>query len=51
MIPYFGPFIGMIPAFILTLFVNPKLAIIVLIFIFLLQQFDGLYLGPKILGY
>ena len=50
MIPYFGPFIGMIPAFILTLFVNPKLAIIVLIFIFLLQQFDGLYLGPKILG-
>ncbi|MGL4761597.1 MAG: AI-2E family transporter [Sarcina sp.] len=50
MIPYFGPFIGMIPAFILTLFVNPTMAIWVLIFIFLLQQFDGWYLGPKILG-
>lgn len=50
MIPYFGPFIGMVPAFMLTLFVNPKLAIVVLLYIFLLQQFDGLYLGPKILG-
>lgn len=50
MIPYFGPFIGMIPAFILTLFVSPSMAIWVLVFIFLLQQFDGWYLGPKILG-
>ena len=50
MIPYFGPFIGMVPAFILTLFVSPTMAIWVLFFIFLLQQFDGWYLGPKILG-
>ncbi|MGL5634485.1 MAG: AI-2E family transporter [Sarcina sp.] len=50
MIPYFGPFIGMIPAFILTLFVNPTMAIWIILFIFLLQQFDGWYLGPKILG-
>lgn len=50
MIPYFGPFIGMVPAFILTLFFSPIKAFWVLIFIFLLQQFDGLYLGPKILG-
>lgn len=50
MIPYFGPFIGMVPAFILTLFVKPSMAIWVLFFIFLLQQFDGCYLGPKILG-
>ncbi|MGL5615518.1 MAG: AI-2E family transporter [Sarcina sp.] len=50
MIPYFGPFIGMVPAFILTFFVNPTLAFIVLFFILLLQQFDGWYLGPKILG-
>lgn len=50
MIPYFGPFIGMIPAFLLTLIVQPSLAIWVLLFIFILQQFDGWYLGPKILG-
>lgn len=50
MIPYFGPFIGGVPAFILVLFVNFKSAIIAGIIIIALQQFDGLYLGPKILG-
>ncbi|ERK31062.1 AI-2E family transporter [Clostridium intestinale] len=50
MIPYFGPFIGMIPAFILTFLADPMKAFIVLLFIFLLQQFDGFYLGPKILS-
>ncbi|WP_429082987.1 AI-2E family transporter [Brassicibacter mesophilus] len=50
MIPYFGPFIGMIPAVIITLFYSPIKAFWVFIFILALQQFDGLYLGPKILG-
>ncbi len=50
MIPYFGPFIGMIPAFIITLLFNPIKAFWVVLFIFVLQQFDGFYLGPKILG-
>ncbi len=50
MIPYFGPFIGAVPAVIITIFegIMPALALIVLIII--IQQFDGLYLGPKILG-
>lgn len=50
MIPYFGPFIGMVPAAVLTLFYDPIKAIWVVIFIFALQQFDGYFLGPKILG-
>ncbi|WP_294343847.1 AI-2E family transporter [uncultured Clostridium sp.] len=50
MIPYFGPFIGAIPAVILTIFDSPSRAVGMVIFIFILQQFDGLYLGPKILG-
>ena len=50
MIPYFGPVIGAIPAVILTLFVDPWSAVLVALFILFLQQFDGLYLGPKILG-
>lgn len=50
MIPYFGPFIGMVPAIILTLFVSPMKALWVAIFILALQQFDGYILGPKILG-
>lgn len=50
MIPYFGPFIGAIPGAIIYLFINPIQCLIFVVMIFLLQQFDGLYLGPKILG-
>lgn len=50
MIPYFGPFIGGGPAVLITLFYNPITAFWVLIFIIVLQQFDGNILGPKILG-
>lgn len=50
MIPYFGPFIGGIPAVLITLFDGFLPALFVALFILALQQFDGLYLGPKILG-
>ena len=50
MIPYFGPFIGAIPAILITLLIDPPRAIAVGIFILILQQFDGNILGPKILG-
>lgn len=50
MIPYFGPFIGAVPGAIIMLFIDPIKCIIFVTMIFLLQQFDGLILGPKILG-
>lgn len=50
MIPYFGPFIGAIPGVLIYLFIDFRLAIIFAVMILILQQFDGLYLGPKILG-
>ncbi len=50
MIPYFGPFLGGIPAVILTLLISPLHAVWVGLFILALQQFDGNFLGPKILG-
>ncbi|MBM7615005.1 AI-2E family transporter [Alkaliphilus hydrothermalis] len=50
MIPYFGPFIGAVPATIITFFDSPVKAFWIMVFIFALQQFDGLILGPKILG-
>ncbi|WP_051569188.1 AI-2E family transporter [Alkaliphilus transvaalensis] len=50
MIPYFGPFIGAVPATIITFFDNPVKALWLVLFILALQQFDGLILGPKILG-
>jgi predicted PurR-regulated permease PerM len=49
-IPFFGPFIGGIPCAILILFVSPIKCVYFVIFIVILQQFDGNILGPKILG-
>ena len=46
-IPFFGPFIGAVPSAVLVLLVNPLQCIYFLIFILLLQQFDGNILGPK----
>ncbi len=49
-IPFFGPIIGAVPGVILILFIDPLKALYFLIFVFILQQFDGNILGPKILG-
>ena len=50
MIPFFGPFIGAVPSAFLVLLSTPNKTIAFIIFILLLQQFDGNILGPKILG-
>ena len=50
MIPVFGPFIGAIPGALILLLVDPLQALWFILFIILLQQFDGNYLGPRILG-
>jgi len=49
-IPFFGPFIGAIPAAIIILLVSPIHALYFLILIFVLQQVDGNIIGPAILG-
>lgn len=49
-IPFFGPFMGAIPSAFLILLVSPKQCLIFVIFVVVLQQFDGNILGPKILG-
>lgn len=50
MIPYFGPFIGAVPAVLITLFTSPMTAVWVALFILVLQQLDGYIIGPYILG-
>ncbi len=49
-IPFFGPFIGAVPCSFLVLMVDPMQCLYFIIFILVLQQFDGNILGPKILG-
>ena len=49
-IPFFGPILGAVPSGLLVLLAEPRKIIPFVIFILLLQQFDGNILGPKILG-
>lgn len=50
MIPYFGPYIGAVPGILVLGVLKIKYGIIFGIMIFILQQFDGLVLGPRLLG-
>lgn len=49
-IPYFGPYIGAIPSALLVLISSPLNCVIFIIFIVILQQFDGNILGPSLLA-
>ena len=49
-IPFFGPIFGAIPSTLIVLLVDPLKALLLVIFIVILQQFDGNILGPRILG-
>ncbi|MDE7444341.1 MAG: AI-2E family transporter [Lachnospiraceae bacterium] len=49
-IPFFGPYLGAVPSAILILMVNPLKCVYFIIFILILQQVDGNFIGPKILG-
>ena len=49
-IPFFGPFIGAIPATLLILIQNPIKALWFVLFVLVLQQVDGNIIGPKILS-
>ena len=49
-IPFFGPFLGAVPATALILIENPMKAVWFVLFVLALQQLDGNVIGPKILG-
>ena len=50
LIPVFGPFIGAIPSAFIVLIAAPEKLIIMILLIIVIQQIDGNYIGPKILG-
>lgn len=49
-IPIFGPFIGAIPSAIIIFIADPPKALVFVLIILALQQFDGNVMAPKILG-
>ena len=50
MIPTFGPFIGAVPALLLSLMTGPEYALYMVIIIIGLQLVDGNIIGPRVLG-
>ncbi len=50
LIPYFGPFIGAIPAIAVAAFTSWNLVVKVAVSYLLLQQFESLVISPRILG-
>ena len=49
-IPFFGPIIGAVPGVVLLVMIDPIQALVFGIIIIILQQLDGNFIGPKILG-
>jgi sporulation integral membrane protein YtvI len=49
-IPYFGPFIGAVPAVVVALLKSPALALKTAIVFFIIQQAEGHFIAPQVLG-
>lgn len=49
-IPCIGPFLGLLPAFIIAFTISPVKALFVLIAYILIQQLEAQFLAPKIMG-
>lgn len=49
-IPYIGPWLGLIPAFLVALTVSPLKALLILIVYVVIQQLEAQFLAPKIMG-
>ncbi len=49
-IPYFGPWIGSVPAVIVALFQSPVMALIVIIAIVVIQQVESSFISPQVIG-
>ena len=49
-IPYFGPFIGLVPSLILIFMENPVMCIVFTVIVLIIQNLNGNIISPKILG-
>ncbi len=49
-IPIFGPLIGGIPSFLIIFIKDPIMALWFVVFMIVLQQIDGNFIGPRIVG-
>ncbi len=50
-VPLLGPIIGVIPAALITLFISPLKALLVVVFFIVIQQIDNFVISPYVLRY
>jgi predicted PurR-regulated permease PerM len=49
-VPYIGPWLGLLPAFIIAFTISPITAVLVLIVYIVIQQLESQFLVPKVMG-
>lgn len=49
-VPYIGPWLGLLPAFLIALSVSPLKALLILVAYIIIQQLEAQFLAPKIMG-
>lgn len=49
-IPFFGPFIGFVPGFLILLMTSPVRVLVYTIIVVIVQQIDGNFIVPKVVG-
>jgi predicted PurR-regulated permease PerM len=50
LIPYIGPYLGLAPSFLATVFVDPFKALIIIVIVLVVQQIDGNLIYPNVIG-
>ncbi len=50
LIPYFGPWIGSVPAVIVALFTSPFIALVTVIAVIVIQQIESNLIAPQVIG-
>lgn len=49
-IPYFGPFLGAIPVLIIAILTPGSKILLIIIFLFFVQQIENIFISPKVIG-
>lgn len=49
-IPFFGPFIGFVPGFLILVMISPIRALAYTVIVLIVQQIDGNFIVPKVIG-
>jgi predicted PurR-regulated permease PerM len=50
LIPYIGPYLGLAPSFLVTVFTNPVRGLLIILLVLIVQQLDSNLIYPNVIG-